>query len=64
MSLDLENRQRLAIFDGCSPNIVFFVALPDVQRRFERSLHVYDFLHFAKSEEISRKLDDKKKRVL
>ena len=30
---------------------------------FEWSLHIYNF-HFAKSEEISKKLDDKKKRVL
>ena len=31
MSLDLENRQQLPIFDGCSPNIVFLVALPGAQ---------------------------------
>ena len=64
MSLDLENRQRLPIFDDCSPYIVFFVALPGAQLRFEWSLHVYNSLHFAKSEAIFIKLDDKKKRVV
>ena len=63
MSLDLENHQRLLIFDDCSPNIVFFVVLLGVQLRFELSLHVQNSLHFAKFEEISKKLDDKKKRV-
>ena len=31
ISLDLENCQQLSIFDGCSPDIVFFVALPGAQ---------------------------------
>ena len=59
MSLNLENRQRLPIFDGCSRNIVFFVALPGAQLRFEWSLHVYNFFHFAKCEEVFKKMDDK-----
>ena len=63
MSLDLENRQQLPIFDGCSPNIVFLVALPGAQLVLN-DLYTYIIFFIAKSEEISKKLDDRKKRVL